>query len=304
MTTSVIPVLVGPTSSGKTSLALEYCKKHDAVILSADSRQIYKYMDIGTGKKPLTSHKIVKGDGLWSIDGITIYGYDLVMPDEYYSGYDFAKYARNKIIDLIHNGKKIIMVGGTGFYVDLVTGRLQLTSNAPDINLRKTLDVKTLDQLQKQLESISVDKYASIDKNNKNRLIRAIEITQSNEKDQPLPPLPNITFKLFGLTASREYLYTRADNWVDAIFENGILDETADLYQKFPTSDKLNGLVYKTAAACNNSEISLPEAIQKTKWDIHAYIRRQQTWFKKITEITWLNIEAISQKDCIIKLDE
>jgi tRNA dimethylallyltransferase len=300
-----VKVLVGPTSSGKTNLAIEYCKLHNAAIISTDSRQIYKYLDIGTGKKPLGLElTFTANDRKWVIDGIEIYGYDLITPEKYFSAYDYAKFALNTIGNLLSLNKEVLMVGGTGFYIDLVTGRQTLNSTSPHFELRAYLESLQLTQLQTMLSSLSEEIYQNIDKHNKVRLIRAIENTKGTPQETPLPLLNDAHFDFYGLTASRTFLYSRADKWVEAIFELGLIEETTELLKNYPQSRVLDGLVYKTVKDLIEGKTSKSNAIQRIKWDIHAYIRRQQTWFKKNKDITWLNIEDNSQKECIIKLDE
>ena len=305
-----IPIILGPTSSGKTLLALELCQKRDAVIISADSRQIYKFMDIGTGKIPVRSSvKIrapapteygLKKDGVWYLNDTAVYGYDLATPDQNFSGYDYAKYTLN----IIAKQKRCVIVGGTGFYIDLITGRRQLDGGASDLRLREELEKETLEDLLLRLQELNADDYEKIDKNNKIRVLRAIERNVSQNVAEPLPHLKDVEFVLFGLDAQREYLYEKVDKWLDEVWQNGLLQETTFLMKKFPDNLKLKGLVYKSAVSFLRNEQSEKEAVQRAKFDLHGYIRRQLTWFRKNPDINWLNVADLSRKQCIMKIEK
>ncbi len=169
-------VISGPTSSGKTSLALDIAKYLGISIISADSRQIYKYFDIGTGKVPITNSYLYERHlDYWLIDGVKVYGYDLVEPDKKYNAYDFSIYARNLITQLTRYDGKALLVGGTGFYIDTTLGRLELNQAPSDPTLREELNGKSLENLVLQLKELSIDAYNNIDLKNKVRVVRAIE---------------------------------------------------------------------------------------------------------------------------------
>lgn len=289
-------ILCGPTSTGKTSLAIQLAKEFNGEIISADSRQIYKNMDIGTGKKPIIEEfSVEKHDEYWTLDGIKIWGYDLVSGEQYFSAYDFAVFALNKAKELLEKGKNVFLVGGTGLYIDIFTGRAGVAQVNANLELRKNLEILTKEQLLAQLTSLNVDKANKIDKDNKIRIIRAIEVeTGEVPNTTPLPHLTNTNFTFIGLTADRQLLYSRADSWLEKIWVNGLLDEVRAL----TGSPKLNGLVYKSALAFIVGALSEEEAKQRAKFDLHAYIRRQQTWFKRNKDIIWFDItqENFSQK--------
>ncbi len=326
-------IILGPTSSGKTSLALKLCKKLNGEIISADSRQVVRYMNIGTGKIPFPlpvmlnsfQHlpngnppppKKLKGFGPlttktksetspYVFDEVSIWGYDLIDPNEYFSGYDYANFAINKLQQILEQGKTAFLVGGTGFYIDLVTNRIKPALIEPNPELRKELGEMSLIHLQDILRKLNLAKFEKIDKNNRVRLIRAIEIAKSHSSHHPelenchsalagsipLPHLENVKFVYIGLTAPRETLYKNADNWLDSIWKNGLENEVSGLLKgPYSQSSKLKGLVYGETVAYLKKEISKKEAIQKSKFALHAYIKRQLTWFKKNTDITWFDI--------------
>ncbi len=331
-------VILGPTSTGKTTLALNLCKKYNGVIVSADSRQVYKYMDIGTGKIPgkkrdsknkITDNykTIVKDDKKWTVDDIDIWGYDLVEPNQYFSAYDYATFAIPKINELLESAKykNIFIVGGTGFYIDLLTGSKKVAQITPNFELRSKLEAKSTTELGDLLMSLNLDKAFSVDSNNRTRLIRAIEIelaqtTKSvnsyntenflspgstitkTAKRKNMPKLSTTPLSYIGMTANRETLYSRVDEWLEQVWQNGLLAETEWLLENgYEHSQKLTGLVYKSAVSylaqirqtqVNKQELqkSENEIKQRAKFDLHAYIRRQQTYFKHQQKIKWFDV--------------
>ncbi len=295
-------VILGPTSSGKTSLALKLAKKMNGEIISADSRQIYKTMDIGTGKLPINANvKIVRDVDKWIIDGINVWGYDLVTPDAFFSAYDFAKFALPKISRGNPENKTMFVVGGTGFYIDILTGRVKPSNVMPDLELRATLETLSTEELQKKLESLNPQEYTKIDQKNPVRLLRALEKNLNKSVNTvELPYLNDVEFVFIGLTASREILYARADLWVENIWQTGLISETESLLQLgYKDSPKMSGLVYKSAVAFINKELSEQQAKERIKFDIHAYIRRQQTYFKKMPNVNWFDISTDDFSDLI-----
>lgn len=298
-------VILGPTSTGKTQLAIKLAKKYGGVLISADSRQVYKFMDIGTGKVPIgTNAKIEKRDKMWTVDGVDIWGYDLVNPNDYFSAYDYGQFAINKINNLheqTQNQKKdsnkhgkIFLVGGTGFYIDIVTGRVELDHIKPDFELRNELEQFTATKLNERLMSLNLDVHKKTDGANRTRLIRAIE----KELNKNSPSLQNKQTKLMnfqpvyiGLTSPREQLYKRVDNWLETIWKNGLIDEVEWLINNgYKFSQKLNGIIYKDAIDYIKGLQPQNEAVKRAKFGLHAYIRRQQTYFKRNKKITWVDI--------------
>jgi len=287
-----IIVLLGPTSSGKTSLAIDLCKKMNGEIVSSDSRQIYTHMDIGTGKTPVKSDiKIEKGDENWIMDGVPVWGYDLVDPTQYFSAYDFALFAIEKVKDIISRNKTPFIVGGTGFYINVLTGEIKLDKTPPDFSLRKKLGELTTKELEQKLKKENPRLAKKTDLNNPARMVRAIEKTVSTKKREPIRLLEDVEFVKIGLTASRKLLYERVDAWVEEVWAEGLVDETKRLLNsEFKDSEKLKGLVYKTTVKYVNGEMPEKKAKQKIKHNLHAYIRRQQTYFKKIPNIIWVDV--------------
>jgi tRNA dimethylallyltransferase len=177
----------------------------------------------------------------------------------------------------------------------------------PDFDLRDDLEPLSLSELQERLKEIDKKAFEKIDRNNKARLVRAIEKRISSEvREEQLPYLKNVNFIWIGLTSERDLLYKRADNWVDEIWNGGLIAEVKSLLEKgYGNSRKIKGLVYKTVLDFLDGKISGEQTVERIKFDIHAYIRRQQTWFKKNGEIQWVNITQDDFKEIIYnKIEE
>jgi tRNA dimethylallyltransferase len=291
-------IILGPTSTGKTTLALDLCSRYSGEIISADSRQIYKYMDIGTGKVPLAERSgNLKGDRFWQIGNTKVWGYDLVKPDEFFSAYDYANFALPKINELQKENKNVFLVGGTGFYIDIVTGRTKPSFVEPDPALRKELEELDASELLERLKTLSGAVSDRLDVKNPARIIRAIErAMKKNINEKELPYLQNTKFYYVGLNAPREVLFSRADKWAEEVWKNGLPEETQKLIDMgYENSPKLRGLVYKSAVEFIKVRSDEAKFLERVKFDLHGYIRRQQTYFKKNGGIVWFDI---SKENC------
>ena len=266
---SKIIVIYGPTATGKTDLALNLAHKFNGELISADSRQVYKGLDIGTGKVSLSS-KVEKHEGCWIVDGIKIHGFDLAEPEyepgsrgvlskhkpasykvpswhepglrpQTFSIADFITFASTSMIRIIEVEKLPIIVGGTGFYIKSLIepiGSLGVPSNT---RLRKSLAKFSAQQLYKKLEKMSPDKANSMnesDSKNPRRLIRAIEIATVStstpdvckESAMSTSGVENLRdYFLIGLTAPNSLLYQRADAWLQKRLDNGLIEEVESL---------------------------------------------------------------------------
>lgn len=287
-----IPVIVGPTSSGKTGLSLKLAKMLQGEILSADSRQIYKFMDVGTGKIPLGKDVAYEKQlGFWLMDGVKIWGYDLVTPDVRFSAYDFAREGLTYANNLLKQGKVPILAGGTGLYIDFFTGRYKDLKGPPDLQLRKKLESKSLKELQDEVTSLNPDINYS-DFHNPVRLVRIIERNKTSKTQSPLPYPTSVEYVYIGLKTSREILYARTDSWVDSIWQDDlILKEVRKLWELgYKDSSRLSGIVYKNAVFYLKNKKSRAEAVERTKFNLHAYVRRQLTYFRRNSQIKWFDI--------------
>jgi tRNA dimethylallyltransferase len=289
---SKLVTILGPTSTGKTSLALELCKNLKGVIVSADSRQIYKHMDIGTGKLPINSKaNIIKNNNHWIFDEVPIWGYDLATPDINFRAYDYAYFAINKINELVDQEvPHIFLVGGTGFYIDIILNKIKLEGVEPNNDFRQSLEQCSLEELQNKVKAIPEINLNNSDFHNKHRLIRTLEKVKGVRLGAPLPKINITNSKTIGLFDSRQRLYEKVDSWLDFVWKNGLITEVTKLRDMgYKESPKLKGLVYKSAVAFIEGEDE-KKAIQQAKYALHAYIRRQQTWFKKNDGVDWLQM--------------
>lgn len=300
--------IVGPTGTGKTDLALKLAKKFNGEIISADSRQIYKEMDIGTGKELSNDRAIEKKEGYWLVDGIQVNLYDIINPDQTFSVAEYQQLAYKKIEQIQERNKLPILVGGTGLYIRAVTQGLKFPQVAPDKKIREKLEKKHFNVLLKELEMVDYSTYQGIDKSNKRRVIRALEVyyktgnTISSLAKKFQPGFENLAV---GLTGPKEVLYTRADSRIDDWISLGFIDEVKKLSKKYqPSLPSMTSLGYRQIASYLDGKISLEEAVKRMKFDHHGFIRRQITWFKKEPNIHWFDISNLSYEKEVVNLTE
>ncbi len=223
--------IFGPTTTGKTGLAISLAKKFGGEIISADSRQVYKGLDIGTGKVSFESN-VKRYDGYWEVDGIKIHGYDLANPGETFTVVDFIKFAHQKIEDLKKQKRLPILAGGTGFYINTLTKGIDTIGIKPNHKLREELEKLSVPSLYRKLFDLNQKKAKSknqSDKNNPRRLIRAIEIEVAKSKIKPSGGGKEENILFIGLTAPNDFLYKKADQWLQTRLEHGMIEEVANL---------------------------------------------------------------------------
>ncbi len=293
-------VITGPTATGKTALGLELARKFNGEILSADSRQVYRGMDIGTGKDLPENSKFEIRNlkigapsgvtfGFYRIAGVPVWGLDIVEPDYPFNVSDYVDYANAVITDIQNRNKLPIIIGGTGHYIKELLSPSETLHIPPDPKLRNKLKNFSLAELQQELIAIGRDKWESMnnsDRNNPRRLVRAIEVAEqksplgwrsspANRRGAGLKKLPIRKTLIIGLWAPYDFLYKRIDKRVDERVAGGMAEEKIKLrkYKSLP-----NTLGYKN------------EALQKWKFAEHAYARRQMTWWRKQPDINWLDI--------------
>ena len=300
-------VIVGPTGTGKTNLAIEIAKEFDGEIVSSDSGKIYKGMDIGTGKLDAGSKisDINKEEGRWIVNGVPIYLYDIINPDKTFSVAEYQQLSYEKIHEIQSRNKLPILVGGTGLYVRAVVQGLKLPQVEPDKRIRENLEKKSLATLLIDLEEVDPKTYLGIDKSNKRRIIRAMEVYLKTGK--PISSLakkykPDFDIIQFGLTAPREILYKDADERIDKWISQGFIDEVMRLLEEYdPGVTSMSSLGYRQIISYLNKKISLDEAEKRIKFDHHGYIRRQLTWFKKEPNLFWFDITDSKFRDKIFR---
>jgi len=287
-------IVYGPTATGKTTLALSLAKKYNGQIISADSRQVYKGLDIGSGKVSFDD-KVEKGNSLWIVNGVKVYGFDLCLPGENFTAADFINSTITSLKKIKREGKLPIIVGGTGFYIKVLIDGLQSYGIPSDVNLRAKLNKLTKEQLHVQLKEIDQQRLDAMnfsDKNNPRRLIRAIEIALSGKTEQGIEPIVT-NIKLIGLTANNSYLYQRSDAWLETRLAHGLIEELERLLKKKIDPEWLEklGLEYRWLTRYLTGELSLDQAIDSLMGDTHDFIRRQKTWFSKFKGITLYDVE-------------
>jgi tRNA dimethylallyltransferase len=285
-------VLIGPTAVGKTKLSIELAKKYNAEIISGDSMQIYKHMDIGTAKIQSSE-----------MDGITHHLLDIKEPDESFSVAEFQQLVREKITDIHKRGKLPMLVGGTGLYIQSVIYDYQFTETCSDDAFRKELEEKALlkgndyiHDLLKNIDPVSADR---IHPNNVRRVIRALEVFHCTGKsasefqeDQEQELLYNVA--LIGLTMDREKLYERINLRVNLMLENGLLEEVKALYdQGIRDVQSIQAIGYKEIYQYLDGQVTLDEAIENLKQNSRRYAKRQLTWFRNKMEVNWFDMTEI-----------
>lgn len=286
-------ILTGPTAVGKTKASIGLAKKLNGEIISADSMQIYKYMDIG-------SAKIMPDE----MDGIVHYLVDELMPDEEFNVARFQKMAKDALEAIYQKGKIPIVVGGTGFYIQALLYDIDFSKGQEDTNYREELmqleQEKGADYLHQMLRSVDEQSALQIHPNNTKRVIRALEfykqtgkrISEHNEEEKQKESPYNFIY--FVLTDDRKLLYERIDVRVDKMLSCGLVDEVRALKDMGYTRElvSMQGLGYKEILAYLDGEISLEEAVYILKRDTRHFAKRQLTWFRRERDVTWIDKAA------------
>ena len=280
--------IAGPSASGKTNLAINIAKELNGEIISVDSRQIYKELDIGSAKPSFEERQ-----------GILHHLIDIINVTQEYTVADFADDANKKISEIIERGKIPILAGGTGLYFRVLLQDFDLPRVAPNKELRDELNRKTSEELYNLLKEKDPDIAEKIHFNNKVKIIRALEVSLTlgipmskaqKKKETPLKIL------WAGLNSdNRDFLYERANKRVELMFKKGLLDEAQKLFSKYGENKiLLNTIGYQELYPYINNQISLDEAIEQLKQNTRRYIKRQISWFKQNKE---MNIFDIEQKN-------
>ena len=296
-------VICGPTASGKTALSIELAKKINGEIISCDSMQIYKEMNIGTAKPTKEE-----------MQGIKHYMIDIISPDERYSVADYKKEAKKAIKEIISKGKVPIVVGGTGLYVDSLIYEIDYPKNKFDEKYREELEQEVEEQglnaLYEKAKEIDEEAIKKISPNDKKRILRILEIyhaTGKNKTEQEKESRknePEFDYKVFALNMDREKLYDRINRRVDIMIESGLIQEVENIYRKynrFPTA--MQGLGYKEVVDYIEKRLTKEEMIEKIKQETRRYAKRQLTWIRKNKETIWLNAEDTIQNNNEIILE-
>lgn len=293
--------ILGPTGSGKTALAVELAKKFNGEIISADSRQIYTGLDIGTGKD------------LEEYGDINYHLIDVCLPEDKFTMFDWLKQAKIALEDIFNKNKLPIVVGGTGLYGKALAegytiknpkDRLTKTENNSSVFSREELDQMSLEKLQDLISKLKID-TKTLDLHNPRRLIRAIEKHQEGIITNKQKP--RFESLLLAIDLPREELYERIDKRVDIRFaKQGMLEEVKNLIARGvnPVWLKSLGLEYKFITQYLEGEFGFEEMAQELKWKTHGYARRQLTWLRKQSELIWIKDkkETIDLVDKFLKV--
>ena len=291
-------ILTGPTAAGKTKLSIALAKAINGEIISADSMQVYRYMDIGSAK--------IKPE---EMDGVPHYLVDILEPTVEFNVVMFQKYAKEAMEQIYAKGKVPILVGGTGFYIQSVLYDIDFTENDEDTELRKELEAlaqeKGAQYLHDLLKECDPKAAEEIHANNIKRVIRAIEynrqtggrISEHNETERQKESAYDSCY--FVLTDERARLYQNIDKRVDIMLEEGLVDEVKHLMEMGckRESTAMQGLGYKEIIAYLLSEITLEEAVYLIKRDTRHFAKRQLTWFRRERDVIWVEKDKFAYDD-------
>lgn len=282
-------VICGPTASGKTALSIQLAKEINGEIISADSMQIYKYMDIG-------SAKVTKEE----MQGIKHYMLDVVEPNKRYSVAEYKLEAEKCIEEILSKNKTPIVIGGTGLYIDALIYGIEFSDIKIDEEYRKYLDnlceKEGLEKLYNMAVEIDPQAMKIISNNDKKRIMRVLEIyheTGKTKTEQEIESRKNevkYDYKVFAINWDREKLYERINKRVDIMIEQGLIEEVKDLlskYENMPTA--IQGLGYKKVKEYLDGDLTKEEMIEKLKMETRRYAKRQFTWFKKNKDTIWID---------------
>lgn len=283
-------ILTGPTAVGKTEISVKLAKKINGEIISADSMQVYKNMDIGTAK--------IKKE---EMQGITHYLVDILEPAQEFNVVKFKDYALKAMEDIYAKGKIPIIVGGTGFYIQSVLYGIDFEENEEDNGYRKELEELSKTRggiyLHNQLKKIDPSSAESIHPNNVKRVIRALEYYKqtglkiSDHNEEQRQKESPYRFCYFVLNNKRDILYDRINKRIDIMINEGLIKEVENLLKAGCTKEMISmqGLGYKEIISYLNGECTLEEAVYLLKRDTRHFAKRQLTWFKREKEVIWVN---------------
>jgi tRNA dimethylallyltransferase len=288
-------IITGPTASGKTGLSVALAKKYNGEIISADSMQVYRHMDIGTAKPTLEERQ-----------GIIHHLMDVVDPWETFTVAQFQTLATQAIEDSIRRGKTPILVGGTGLYINALVRGWSFSNTPPSDEVRQEIrlfyEKEGKDALHQALEQVDPVSAGNIHPNNVKRVMRALEvhrasgIPKSTMDEASLRADIPYDYTLIGLTMDRKRLYHRIDERVDIMMERGLVEEVKKLTTMGAdrTWQSMQGLGYKEILAHLDGECTLDEAVTLLKRDTRHYAKRQWTWFRRLEETRWVDLDDLS----------
>jgi tRNA dimethylallyltransferase len=295
--------IVGPTAVGKSELALHLAQYFPLEIISADSRQVYRYMDIGTNKPSLAERASVPHHVI-----------DVVEPDEDFSLAMYHQLAIEALKAIQQKGKLPLLVGGSGLYVWSLVEGWKIPQVPPDQKLRRQLEARAEQEdsqsLYRELQDIDPIAAAKINPSNIRRIIRALEIyhaTGQPPSQLQCKELPGFSVLIIGLTQERSELYRKIDWRVDKMVQRGLVEEVEQLLKKgySPSLPSMSGIGYKQIGQFLRGEMTLPEAIDKIKYETHRLARHQYAWFRlSDSRIRWFDVSGTEGKASIVALNK
>jgi len=301
MTKNKLIILAGPTASGKTSVSIDLAKRLGGEIISADSMQVYKYMDVGTAKISVEE-----------MQGVKHHLIDVLDPKEDFNIVKFQNMVKCSIEEIVKNGHIPILVGGTGFYIQSVIYDIDFNNEDDNSSVRKKLeeeyDILGADFMHEKLKKIDIVSAKNIHKNNKKRIIRAIEyflinnepISSHNEvqREKKSP----YDYRFFVLNPPRDILYERINKRVDIMLENGLVDEVKKLREMGLSTANISmqGIGYKEIIEYLDGEVSLETAIENIKQNTRHMAKRQVTWFKREKDVIYVDPFSFESNDKIV----
>ncbi|HXK32179.1 MAG TPA: tRNA (adenosine(37)-N6)-dimethylallyltransferase MiaA [Candidatus Paceibacterota bacterium] len=274
-------VILGPTASGKSDLAVKIAKKIKAEIISADSRQVYKGMDIGSGK-------ITKKE----MKGIPHHLLDVASPKKRFTVSQYQILAKKAINKVLKKGKIPILCGGSGFYIQAVIDGIAIPEVKPDYTLRMKFEKFTTEELFSKLKKLDTERAKNIDKNNRRRLIRALEIAIKTKK--PIPSLkknpPTYPVLIIGIQKEKKELKKLIQKRLLRRLKQGMIEEVKKLHKSGISWERLEefGLEYRFIAQYLQRKINYEETIERIQQESKQFVKRQITWFKKDKRINWI----------------
>ena len=282
--TGFVLAIVGPTAVGKSKVALALAERIGAEIVSADSRQVYRSMDIGTAKASPEERRRVPHHLI-----------DVVDPDQEFTVVHYRDLALRAVEDVLERGKLPLLVGGSGLYVRTVTEGLVVPEVLPDREYRRALEQRSGEELHRELAAVDAAAAARIDPRNIRRVIRALEVWRATGRpfsEQQTTAGPGFEVRKIGLTCNRELLYRRIDARVDQMMAAGLLEEVRDLSSRYSWDlPAMSGIGYRQLGQHLRGEIDLTPAVQRIKYDTHRYARQQYTWFSlEDSSIRWFYV--------------
>lgn len=282
-------VILGPTAVGKTKLSIDLAKRFNGEIISGDSMQVYKGLDIGTAK--ITEEEM---------DGVPHYLIDIKNPDEPFSVAEFQELVRKQITDITLRGKLPFLVGGTGLYIQSVLNDYQFSDIPSDPEFRSRLEerakIEGAEVLHEELRKVDSESAERVHPNNVRRVIRALEIFHCTGKtmtDYLSEQAPELLYDtaLIGLTMDREKLYSRINMRVDIMMEQGLLKEVKKLHEQgLRECQSIQAIGYKELYLYFDDKLSLEDAIENLKQNSRRYAKRQLTWFRNKLNVEWFDM--------------